>query len=574
MVWVPFFFGLWSLILGQDRSSDLANYHLYNGYAFLHGKTEVDFGVASIQTYFNPILDVFYYFLNTHLYPPLFGFLIGFIHGLNYTLVYKIGQVLVGAKLKKQADRLIFLLSIAGVLTSNFLSVIGTSSGDNISALLILLSLLLVINKWGELQSPSNVRIFSLILAGIFVGTATTLKLTNASYALSLCLSLIFIPIPYIKRLKLIFIYGFGALIGFLIFGGFWYFKIWNLFHNPFFPIFNNIFQINPDGNSTIFHWGPNTIWEVLLWPFIITIDTERMAGGKIHQIIWPVLYILAITCIYKNRFKKNSSIKLNSLDIYVTSFIFIGFVVWMKAFCVQRYLIPLELIAPCLIFILCLNLFKNKEFFKIIIISNIILVLLGGYGNYGHTEWQNPPFKIDLPYIKDPSNSSVIIINNEVGWLVTLFPKELSFVRLDAFEKKYNKYAYNILNKKSGQKFYLFNGYYYWRNDNVKKWSNSLSSLGIMSTKNSCKKLDLFIKYIKFKGQVNFLEEGKYSCEISIRDQDKKDFSIENNKIIFEAEKNLNKYGFDLEKNSCAIIQGKFGNETRVFNWCKITSQ
>ncbi|MFM0629584.1 hypothetical protein [Paraburkholderia xenovorans] len=46
--------------LGQDRNWDGFNYHQYNGFALLHHKLLMDFAPAGMQTYFNPVPDVFY----------------------------------------------------------------------------------------------------------------------------------------------------------------------------------------------------------------------------------------------------------------------------------------------------------------------------------------------------------------------------------------------------------------------------------------------------------------------------------------------------------------------------------
>ncbi len=58
---VPIFFGAWSYLLGQDRNADLINYHLYNAFAFLNNK-HYDFAVAGLQSFFNPLIDLPYYF--------------------------------------------------------------------------------------------------------------------------------------------------------------------------------------------------------------------------------------------------------------------------------------------------------------------------------------------------------------------------------------------------------------------------------------------------------------------------------------------------------------------------------
>ena len=56
---------LLSIKLGQDAFWDTKNYHLYNAWAFLNHRYARDIAPASMQSYFNPLLDVAYFLLST-----------------------------------------------------------------------------------------------------------------------------------------------------------------------------------------------------------------------------------------------------------------------------------------------------------------------------------------------------------------------------------------------------------------------------------------------------------------------------------------------------------------------------
>ncbi len=47
-------------VIGPDASWDLRNYHLYNGFAVLHGRIGVDLAPAQMQTFNAPLLDIVY----------------------------------------------------------------------------------------------------------------------------------------------------------------------------------------------------------------------------------------------------------------------------------------------------------------------------------------------------------------------------------------------------------------------------------------------------------------------------------------------------------------------------------
>ena len=46
--------------MGQDANWDLLNYHLYNGFAFLHSRSARDLLPTGLQSYLNPVLDALY----------------------------------------------------------------------------------------------------------------------------------------------------------------------------------------------------------------------------------------------------------------------------------------------------------------------------------------------------------------------------------------------------------------------------------------------------------------------------------------------------------------------------------
>ena len=94
LIFLAFFIfaGTVSLCLGMERWVDTRNYHIYNPWAFLNNRIGIDIMPASIQSYFNPLLDLPYYFaikyFNTH--PQIVTFLLGFSFALFLFLIYKI----------------------------------------------------------------------------------------------------------------------------------------------------------------------------------------------------------------------------------------------------------------------------------------------------------------------------------------------------------------------------------------------------------------------------------------------------------------------------------------------------
>ena len=232
---VPLALGGWSLWRGQDSNWDLLNYHGYNGFAAWHGKRSIDFAAAGMQTWFNPALDLVYYGLWTILPAPWVGFLLGALQGLIVIPILWLGQRALANQPEPTRTRAVIGLAIAGVLTANFLSGLGNTMGDNLTAVLVVSAL------WAGLVATDVTapriagRSALLALSGALIGLSIGLKLTNAVFGLALAMVLAAAgaqarPGPEadagagLKRcLTTMLWFGGFAAIGFAMTGGYWH---------------------------------------------------------------------------------------------------------------------------------------------------------------------------------------------------------------------------------------------------------------------------------------------------------------------------------------------------------------
>jgi hypothetical protein len=446
---VPVLFGLLSLLYGQDDNWDLHNYHRYNPYALLNGKIGYDLAPAQWQSYFNPALDLLYYGLNHALPAPLVGFLMGLLHGLNFVLVLGIARCLLQAGAAQQ-HRLPLLLALAGCFAPGFLSELGNSMGDNMTALLVLGALLLVISTWEVLARRAAV----LLAAGLLMGIGVGLKLTNATYALALCLALLTLAGSLRLRVWSAFRFGVGVLAGIGASAGFWYWKMWQVFGNPLFPQFNDIFLgplAAPIGIGDT-GWQPKGLGEKLLWPFIFTLDSKRVIEVALHQLVWPVLYVaFCALALRKLRAAALGADSLAPMRPQVRAFLLffaLAYVFWLNLFGIYRYLVPLELLAPLALWLVAHALMpsafaRGVAGYAILVVSVAIFPI----GGWGHAKWSARAFEATVPVIVQPAQSMVFTVHGDppMGWLVPFFPAELAFVALGSGFPESEKFAERV---------------------------------------------------------------------------------------------------------------------------------
>ncbi|MDY7548580.1 hypothetical protein QN379_21085 [Glaciimonas sp. Gout2] len=585
----PLFFGLVSLWLGTDLNWDLQNYHVYNAFALLNGKLHTDLGPAGMQTYFNPILDVPYYWLSLHLPAPLVGFMMGAVHGINFILLAGICRKTLPDLPSEDRFRIPLLLAIVGCLTANFLSSIGNTMGDASTSIFILGSLLIVLYGW-EKFSENGVRpILIVILAGSVAGLGTGLKLTNVVFAMALCLSFCTVQVNWITRFRLAFFFGVGVLIGIAATSGYWFFEMWRTFGNPFFPQFSTYFP-NPLTRSVSVAdviWRPKNHFETLFWPFLFSLNPKRVGQLPLHQIIWPVVYVLFwcwLAAIFLKRKTRTTISSMLPEAKYIVAVVAIGYLIWMELFSIQRYLIPIEMCAPLVVFILLMQLKSYQKARKIamtIFAVTTAVVLLGGLTTWGHASWAKKMFRIDLPPIAAPEKTTVILANGDpaYGWLAAQFPPNIAFTQIEGnfpgAMPAYVNRIHEIVNKRGGPIFAIVQGEKQSsRIAQITKIREIASGLGVTSTKSGCEGLRWIITRLKLHASVSMLDApvDNAQCAIQVLASDIVDVEGKNKVFIASVEKGLTQNGFFINASLCKPYRAYIGDAEYPYQWCPLS--
>jgi hypothetical protein len=435
-----------AIILGQDINWDLLNYHYYAPYAFLHHRIGFDIAPGQYQSYGNPLLDIPSYLLISHLRPILAGAFLGAIQGINAWLVFEIALVLL-AKFK-MARRLRFevatLLGVLSFFGAANLSEVGNTMGDNLLSILILLALWLLLLALRN--TKQNVNSTKLRLAAYFIaGLAAGLKLTNASYVVALLLAGLLIDGSVRNRLKQLVYHGSSALAGILVSSGFWFVRMWQMFHNPIFPYYNKLFHSTHYLNINFVdeRWFPKTLARKLLYPFVFAHTQNQTAEIPFRDPRLAVLYLLllvtAIVWIAKRLLAGRKRLARGFPPEHAAFWIFLltSYVLWEKQFSYYRYLIPIELLSLIAIALVLYSLLHPLIYTPT---GVLVVILVGIIGfttpiNWGRIPWQPTYFGIQLPTQPALTTNSTVLISgfNPFGFLVPSLPPQDRVVRVES---------------------------------------------------------------------------------------------------------------------------------------------
>jgi hypothetical protein len=292
----------WAILvvsLGKDTSWDFRNYHWYAPYAFLNHRMGFDIAVAHQATYYNPILDIPFYLLATHVPAWMTLSIMGAVQGSNVIPLYLIAR----STLRDSEDKWILapiltLLCMTGGLT---LGLAGTTYYDNVLSVLTLSSLAIVVTQRERLAKGTMIQgIVIGLIGGFVVGSAVGLKLPQAPFALGFAGALAAVGGDWKRRVTRVLASGVGGLVGLALFSGYWWLVMYHTTGNPLFPYFNQYFDspLALDASYRDLRFLPTTWPHRLLYPLLFTLDWRVADDLGYSDIRVCLAYVLSLATI------------------------------------------------------------------------------------------------------------------------------------------------------------------------------------------------------------------------------------------------------------------------------------
>lgn len=346
-------FGAISVYCKFEVLWDWANYHFYNPWAFLNGRWGYDVVPAGVNTFFNPLPDIPLYLMVRawNGCPDLIIFIQGFWAGAVAFVFCKIIRLFFCKNNWK--DYSLSTLAFAfGVTSWPFFMQVGTSTNEMMISLFVLASWWLILREI-KINSDTQLRGKIFLLAGFLLGAAAGLKLTAATYCVASGVAIILLyrflrPFP-----KILGLFVLGGILGFLLTNGFWMWRLYESFGNPFFPLLNNIFQseyydLKSFRDET---YLPKNLWEYLFQPFFMAALKLKTEGEfMIVDYRNLLLYILAVVFLIYYLIKlikrEAKTLKVSKLTLMLVALCCCSYVSWLLLFSILRYYIPVSLLS------------------------------------------------------------------------------------------------------------------------------------------------------------------------------------------------------------------------------------
>ena len=335
---------LYTWFTGEDINWDWRNYHEYGAFALLNGRFDIDVEPGGLQTFLNPLAYLPAYVLRHHVGAPRWGILLGAVHGLNLALLYWFSRKLLGSAASAWTILASLIIAAFGPMT---LSEVGTSFIDILTAMPVIAGVGLTLSESEEPASQQQGK--RLVIAGLLLGAAAGLKLTNVTFLIGAGTSLLLVTRPLAAMAR----FAAGSILGMLATGGAWAWMLWQQFGSPVFPFYNTVFRSPEAPLAPIvdLRFLPHGLLDAAAYPFYWLVGDHRSSEWAFRDPRFALICVLLAVAVAAGLLWKTQMFRQRDKQFLL--FFVAAYEIWLLSFAIHRYAIALELLAAPLIVLL-----------------------------------------------------------------------------------------------------------------------------------------------------------------------------------------------------------------------------
>jgi len=409
--------GARSIAIGQDGNWDLKNYHWYNAFSLLNGRLGWDVAPAQIQTYYNPIADLpFWWLVHVLPGPRAVAFAMAIPAAIAAFFLLRTLALLFPVGSERGAPAWIIAAAAIGLTGAAGQATLASTMNEWLGTAFVIAAI------WLALRPPGSPR--AEWLAAGLVGCAAGIKLTFAVFAVGFLAALV----ARGSRGRRLAGSTLALAAGFLLIGGYWAWVMWREFANPFFPYFNDIFH-SPWWEQTAFFdraRGPRTPMQWLFLPFYFGIQSTLVSEVGFRDYRLAALFVVGTVCAIKLPIVRK---RPPPAWMFLVAFTAVAYVCWIFLFGNIRYLVPLELVSAVLI-VGAIRFLLPARAMRYAAIGLVTLLLIGTTRpmSWGRIPFGKEYFEVTVPKI-EPRSLVIIGYVHPLSYLIPSFPPDTRFV-------------------------------------------------------------------------------------------------------------------------------------------------
>jgi Glycosyltransferase family 87 len=425
---------------GQDTNWDQLNYHLSIPFLILHGTFWDSIAPSGIQSYFNPLIFIPQYIAISALPPLAAVATIDVAQAMAFVVAATICLRIAGPEADKQGYDSAFLGFVLCLASPMALSEAGTTIVDLILAVPVLLAYLLLLTRDDE-AAPRHAS----VAAGLLLGLATGLKITNAVFAIGAPAFFLTGPSNARRRMAGAMQLMLGTIAGFACIAGWWHLEVWRRFHNPTFPYFNNIFH-SPDfppvamrDNSFVTH----SPWALLTYPWHwlvggsttpVRLSPASETDPKDARFAYALVGAVAVAVLALVRRQRRFA-PLSRPETGLLLACAIDFPVWLYIFGIHRYMVPLEILCGTVVLVLACWLATGPWRARLLLMLVVLDLARVHVGSWQRLPWQDRWRAIAAEPLALPGRPLIFLTSKSTAFLALSLPPQALYVDLTCGE-------------------------------------------------------------------------------------------------------------------------------------------
>lgn len=432
------------ILLGKDTSWDFRNYHWYAPYALLNHRLGVDVAVAHQASYYNPYLDIPFYWLATHTRAWIALGLLGAVQGANIIPLYLMARASLRVDVPSSDIKIMAgALSLLGMVGALTLTEFGTTYYDNVMSVLVLSGLaILVLNREALAGGPLGKVAGLSAASGLITGMAMGLKLPEMPFCVGYAAALLALGGSWKHQVTRLAAGGLAGVAGFLIFSGPWMLFMVQLTGNPLFPYFNDYWKsplaLPVPYRDLRFVPAFRPWWQQLFFPVLFTIDWHVAddLGFQDIRVMLAYLLVIAAGAIWLVRRQSRDPLLDQRAAGILFAFFAASYVTWLKMFAIYRYIILYEMLAPLLLIgaIGLLPLSRRNRYLALAALCAACL-LTARSDFLERAPIEDPYIQAALPPIPHPDRTMVVMTGDApMGFIATTLPRQIPVLRIDGW--------------------------------------------------------------------------------------------------------------------------------------------
>ena len=276
-----------------------------------------------------------------------------------------------------------------------------------------------------------------------------------------------------------------ASTLGVVLAAGPWLLHLWQLYGNPLFPFFNQFFKspwaLPQDYRE--FFYIPGGLWTRVFFPFAFLSNPHLTAEVDFRDlrilacfVLVPLAAIAAGDRAWRQHLAAAGRGPAPSAfppsqggrqSRYLLTSFAIGYVAWVAAFCIYRYLLAYEMLAP-LVIVLAIDRLRISARTRALLTAAVLVLVVA---TMKPTDWIRVPWSEQWvsavpPKLADPDHSIVLITGHEpLSYLIPFFPPAVRFLRIHSGftgpyepEVRFNSEMERIVAGHRGPLFVLYN--------------------------------------------------------------------------------------------------------------------